>query len=53
MIIKRTEAEINMLLNNCSLADEFGSTLYPGMTYEQGIKAALLWLLDGQEHPFS
>lgn len=52
MIKTRTSAEINMLLNNCSLAEEFGSTLYPDRTYEQGIKTAILWLLEGKEHPF-
>lgn len=37
-----TDEEINDLLNKCSDAEENGSDL-PGMTYEEGIKNALMW----------
>lgn len=36
-----TENEINNVLNECMEKEELGETRYPGMTYEQGIKAAL------------
>lgn len=45
MEIKRTEKEIDELLNKCSEAEENGDTSYPGMSYEQGIKNALEWAL--------
>lgn len=40
----RTEEEINDLLNKCVDAEDTGESKYPGMTYEQGIKAAIEWL---------
>ena len=46
MYIVRTDEEINALLNECSEAEEFGKTKFRGMTYEQGIKAAIEWLTD-------
>lgn len=44
MEIERTEEEIIEVLNECSDAEENGS-LYPGMSYEQGVKNALEWAL--------
>ena len=35
-----TENEIDNVLNECIEKEELGETRYPGMTYEQGIKAA-------------
>lgn len=43
--MKRTEEEINELLNKCSEAEEEGASRYPGMTYEEGIHAAIDWML--------
>lgn len=51
MNIKVTEEEINELLNRCSEAEESGESNYPGMLYEQGIKAAIEWL-EGGDYPF-
>ena len=42
----RTDAEIEDLLEQCWEAENEGKTKYRGMTYEQGIKAAINWLLD-------
>ena len=36
-----TENEIDNVLNECMEKEELGETKYPGMTYEQGVKAAL------------
>lgn len=49
--MNRTEHEINELLNRCVKAEETGESEYPGMSYEQGIKAAIEWL-EGGEYPF-
>ena len=44
MKIVRTEQEVNQLLNECVEAEEMGTTKFPGMTYEQGLKDAIEWL---------
>lgn len=50
MIIVRTDAQINDLMNRCAQMEDMGYSEYPGMSYEQGIKAALEWL-EGADHP--
>lgn len=47
----RTQKQIDDLLNRCAEAEETGESVYPGMSYEQGIKAAIEWL-DGGDYPF-
>lgn len=47
--IVRSEEEINNLLNECDEAEEVGQTKFLGMTYEQGIKTAILWLTEQSE----
>ena len=39
MEIKRTDAEIDAVLNDAVEGDRFA-----GMTYEQGVEAAILWI---------
>jgi len=46
-----TENEIDNVLNECMEKEELGETRYPGMTYEQGIKAALEWTQGYGENP--
>ena len=54
MNIVRSEQEIFDLLNLCADAEETGSSIYPGMIYEQGIKAAIEWLVgDIDNHPIN
>lgn len=54
MNIVRSEQEIWDLLNQCAEAEETGSSTYPGMIYEQGIKAAIEWLVgDINDHPIN
>ena len=51
--VLRTEMEIDNLLNQCVEAMHKGSK-YPGLTYEQGIEAALCWALNlgrDSDHP--
>lgn len=40
--IKRSDEEIDNALNWC--IEDDGRSHYPGMSYEQGIEAALLWV---------
>ena len=47
-MIAVTETEINALVGR--LIDNPGPQ-WPGMTYEQGIRAALDWVLEGSNHP--
>ncbi len=44
-VIKRTEEEIDEEINNASDQIEQGGTKWFGMTYEQGVDAALRWVL--------
>ena len=46
-----TENEIDNVLNECIEKEALGETKYPGMTYEQGIKAALEWAQGYGENP--
>lgn len=50
--IARKDGEINHLLNKCDEAEQQGKTAYPGMSYEQGLKDAILWLTgEVQQNP--
>lgn len=50
--VYRSDEEINELLNVCSESESTGRSKYPGMTFEQGIKAGIEWLTDPDaEHP--
>ncbi len=50
--IKRSEAEIDEALNLAAESIEHGKSKWPGMTYEQGIEDALLWLFgETEDHP--
>ena len=39
-----TEEEINDVQNRAFEAIDMGETKFPGMTYEQGVYAAICWL---------
>lgn len=50
--VVRTEDEIDELLNECSECEETGDSHFPGMSYENGVKAAIEWLNgDTDSHP--
>jgi hypothetical protein len=51
--IKPTQKQIDSLLEECSESEDAGSTKYPGMTYEQGLKHGIEWLLEGGDSPLS
>lgn len=51
--IQRTEDEINEVLNKASEGVDAGSR-WPGMSYEQGVQSALLWLFgDYEDNPMA
>lgn len=45
------DQEINELLNQCADSEDSGESKYPGMSYEQGLAAAIRWMVDGDSHP--
>ena len=50
--IKRTDQEINDVLNDCMEQDTKGGSRWPGMTYEAGVEAALRWIIgETEDHP--
>ena len=42
--IVRTDAEIDDVIEKCMASENAGHSLYPGMTYEQGVNEALRWV---------
>jgi len=51
--IARTEDEIDDVMNTCSEVIDSGDSHFEGMSYEQGVQAALDWVLGRTEdHPF-
>lgn len=50
--VKRTDTEINDLLNSAAAWEERGGSAVPGMKYEQGVAAGVKWLIgDTEDHP--
>ena len=47
-----TQSEIDDVLNQCADAIDDGSR-WPGMSYEQGVEAAIRWMLGDFENPMS
>ena len=53
MELVRTEGEINELLNHVSDKINEGGPRFSGMTYEDGIREALMWAIgEYDEHPY-
>lgn len=53
MEIVRTKAEVDKLIDTCIESESEGRSVYPGMTYEQGIRAGIEWLIgETDEYPF-
>lgn len=42
--IERTDEEIDAVLNKASEQEDKGTSRWPGMSYEQGLRAAIDWL---------
>lgn len=45
------QSEIDDVLNQCAEAADNGVSKYPGMSYEQGIEAAICWLQGDGSNP--
>jgi hypothetical protein len=44
-VSKPSDQEINASLDKCADAENEGTTQWPGMTYEQGVRAGIEWVL--------
>jgi hypothetical protein len=44
-ILKRQDNEVDEVLNKAAEAVDEGTSQWPGMSYEQGVQAALDWIL--------
>jgi hypothetical protein len=52
MIVTRTDEEIANLMGDVLDQIAAGETAYPGLTYEEGIRAVLDWIQgETQQHP--
>ena len=43
--------QIDGVLNQCSEAADSGESKYPGMSYEQGVEAAIRWMQGDGSNP--
>ena len=48
---KPSQSEIDDVLDKCLDQEDEGGSRFPGMTYEQGVKAGIDWLTDDGAHP--
>ena len=52
MRLKRTDDEINKVIQACWDQDDEGESRWPRMTYEQGVAEALRWAIgETDDHP--
>ncbi len=48
---KPNESEINDVLDSCMDSEDEGGSKWPGMTYEQGVSAAVNWMTGDGNNP--
>ena len=53
MAIVPNDQEIDDVLNVCVESFESGSSIYPGMSYGQGVEDAIKWLRGDGPNPLS
>lgn len=47
-----SDNELWALLDQCTEAEDAGRSAYHGMSYEQGVKAGIMWVIgETREHP--
>lgn len=46
-----TQSEIDDVLNKCMDAENSGTSIYPGMSYEQGVRAGIEWMTGESGNP--
>ncbi len=49
---KPSQTEIDDVLNRCAESADSGCSTYPGMSYEDGVEAAIRWITEGFDNPF-
>jgi len=50
--LEKTEEEVDDIVNRCGEQESKGGSKWPGMTYEQGVRAALDWIVGwSDDHP--
>ena len=47
--LERSDDEIDAVLNACSESMDAGRAKWPGMTYEQGVRAGIDWVTGQQD----
>ena len=47
--VTRTEEEVNEVIDKTAAQDNEGGSRWPGMTYEQGVRNALDWILGNND----
>lgn len=47
--VERTDQEVDDVLDKATKQGEAGCTRWPGMSYEQGVEAAIRWLIGHDE----
>lgn len=45
------QTDIDQVRNHCAEQADQGGSKYPGMSYEQGVEAAILWLQGRGSNP--
>ena len=50
---KPEQSEIDDVLNQCLDSEDTGQSKFPGMSYEQGVKAGIQWLTEEFENPMN
>ncbi len=45
------EKDIDAVLNECAEQEDKGGSRFPGMTYEQGVRAGIDWLIGNVPEP--
>ena len=48
--VKRTDGEVDEVLNKAAEQEDKGGSQWPGMTYEQGVQAGIQWLIGNWDH---
>jgi hypothetical protein len=51
LIVARTDDEVDAQLNLAMESANSGRSRWPGMSYEQGVDAAIRWLIGDVEDP--
>lgn len=46
-----TDDQIDDVLNDCAESEDTGRSKFPGMSFEQGVKAALEWMRGDGSNP--